>query len=365
MNENLNKQPLTEYLEEEYVAFWKWFVQHERLFYKAVKEQKDIESVFFDQLSPKLSAIQEGIYFLTGMRNKETVELVLTPDGNIKNIVFVEELVSHAPVLPGWHFTALKPSTDVSGAAIEMGELKFGPENLYFYSNDHPNYPDEIDLTIVYDGYSEEKNDLITNGVYIFLDNYLGELKSVTLIDNVNIIGKEDADKDLIPIEKLNDFLIWREKEFVEKYEENYRYSEQDQFSMYEAELENGMPLIASMNTSLLQWDSKPSHPYIARILIPYQGNGNGMPTQEIFDLTNNFEDSLIRDLPVNHGYLVVGRQTGDSMKEIYLVAKEFRYLSKKIHQNIQVFSGELAIYYEIYRDKYWQTFERFTAIAQ
>lgn len=365
MSDNTNIQPLSHDVKKKYGAFWEWFVQYEQPFYKAVKEQKDIENIFFDKLSPKLHDLHEGIYFLTGMYDKETVELILTPDGNLKNIVFVEELIDKAPKLTNWQFTALKPPTNIESASIEIGELKFGAENLHFYSNDHSAYPDEIDLTVVYDDFSEAQSDLITNGIYIFLDNYLGELKSVTLIDNINIVGKEKAERELVPITKLKDFLIWREKEFIEKYEENYHYSDQDQFTMYEAELENGLPLIASMNTSLLHWDNKPSHPYIARVLIPYESDSNGMPTQETFDLTNAFEDSLIQELPAEKGYLHIGRQTGDSMKEIYFVAKEFRELSKTIQQNIEAFSPDLNIFYEIYKDKYWQTFERYRTVAE
>ena len=34
----------------------------------------------------------------------------------------------------------------------------------------------------------------------IFLDNYIGELNSVTTIDNIVVIGTNDAKKELIPI---------------------------------------------------------------------------------------------------------------------------------------------------------------------
>jgi hypothetical protein len=51
-------------------------------------------------------------FFLTGMYNDDTVELVLTADGAVKNIVFVEELVNSAPKIEGWKFTALKPALD-------------------------------------------------------------------------------------------------------------------------------------------------------------------------------------------------------------------------------------------------------------
>src|SRR5687768_14543476 len=104
-----------------YDDFWKWFQQNERTFFKVVKEQKNIEKAFFDKLSPKLEELKDGIFFLTGMHDENTVDLVLTPDGNIKNIVFVEELVASAPEMEGWKITALKPATDINSLSIVMG----------------------------------------------------------------------------------------------------------------------------------------------------------------------------------------------------------------------------------------------------
>jgi len=59
----------------------------------------------------------------------------------------------------------------------------------------------------------------ILYGIYIFLDNYLGELDFLNNIDNLKVINKKEAEKELVSIGKLKDFLIWRQKEFIEKYE--------------------------------------------------------------------------------------------------------------------------------------------------
>src|SRR5690606_31259503 len=99
----------------------------------------------------------------------------------------------------------------------------------------------------------------IINGTYIFLDNYLGELNFATVIDNITVIAQEDAENELIPIEKLKDFLIWRQKEFTEKYEGIRHDTKQDNHSGLEAELESGNKLIAIINSDLLNWDRKAS----------------------------------------------------------------------------------------------------------
>jgi len=109
------------------------------------------------------------------MLDDNTVELILTADGTIKNIVFVEELVKAAPIIPGWTFTSLKPPLDIKNVRIDMAGYTFDSDTLSFYPNEHRDYPDEIDITIVHSDYNENDKSSITNGTYIFLDNYILE----------------------------------------------------------------------------------------------------------------------------------------------------------------------------------------------
>ena len=344
-----------------YEDFWNWFQKNKKTFFKIVKEKGNVEKDFFNKLSPKLNELKDGIYYLTGMFNDDTVELVLTAEGIIGNIVFVEELVNSAPKIEGWKFTALKPALDIKDVSIKMGGYKFNEENLYFYSNELPNYPDEIDITIVHDNFSEENKSTVTNGVYIFLDNYLGELNFATAIDNLTVIGKNKPENELIPIVKLKDFLLWREKEFIEKYEGIKYDTENDEHSLIEAELESGNTLFAVINRELLEWDSKASHPWILNIEIKYDGtNNNGLPNKETYKLLDEIEEKILAELKDNDGYLNIGRQTANNLREIYFTCKEFRKPSKVLN-NIQTEYLDIAdISHEIYKDKYWRSFKRF-----
>ena len=94
------------------------------------------------------------------------------------------------------------------------------------------------------------------------MDNFLGELNFATTIDNTNITGISDASHELVSIEKLPDYLTWRQKEFIEKYE-GIRYdSENDNYACFESELESGEMLLYVINTQVLEWDKKASHPW-------------------------------------------------------------------------------------------------------
>lgn len=346
-----------------YEDFWTWFLKNEKTFFNAVKIGKHIEKDFFDKLSPKLAQLKDGFYFLTGMYDDNTVELIITPDGIVKNIVFVEDLINSAPIISGWKFTALKPAVNLGKFSIDMAGYVFDSESLFFYSNDNPKYPDEIDVSIVHQDYKEEDKTAIGNGVYIFLDNYLGELNSITTIDNLTIIGKSEAEKELIPIEKLKAYLIWRQKEFLEKYEGKRYDTESDGYANLEAKLENGRTLIATINTTLLEWDSKASHPWILNFEIKYDGdNNNGMPDSKTYELMNNLEDAVMQELKDFDGYLNIGRETADNSRVVYFACKDFRKPSKVLHDLAMKYSDRLEISYDIYKDKYWQSLNRFSS---
>jgi hypothetical protein len=345
-----------------YGDFWKWFEQNEKKFFRVVKEHGNIEKDFFNKLSPRLSELKDGFFYLTGMLDDNIAELVLTADGVIENFVFVEELVGAAPMMKGWKFTAHKPALNAADVNIEMAGYKFNKENLHFYSNDHSGFPDVIDITIVHNDLNEKNKDAVENGTYIFLDNFLGELNFATMIDDLNIIEKNKAQKELIPVEKLKDFLIWRETEFIEKYDGVRHNIEKDNYSVLKAKLESGNPLLAVVNTDLLQWDSKASHPWILNVEIKYDGSTNaGMPESDTLRLLEEIEDEISGQLKDSDGYLNIGRQTAESVREIYFACKDFRKPSKVLCGIQQKHSGKLDLGYSIYKDKYWQSFNRFS----
>lgn len=346
---------------ESYSDFWNWFLKHEKEFFKIVQEGNNIHKGFLDKIAPKLDEIHDGFYFLTGMFDKQSAELILTPDGAIKNIYVIEELVNAAPKIEGWKFTALKSASDINDVGITYENFNFDKGNLKFYPNIHNDYPDEIDLTIVYDHFEDDKKSVVTNGVYIFLDNYLGELHSVTLIDNLEVIGYENDTQELIPIEKLKDYLIWREKEFVEKYEGVRHNTENDSYAGFESKKKDGGVLLAIMNTDILEWDKKASHPWVLNVQILFDGSDtNGMPDKETYQLLNEIEDEIMAELKDIQGYLNIGRETADGKREIYFACKEFRKPPKVLDKLIKKYSKTLEISYEIYKDKYWQTFRHY-----
>lgn len=345
-----------------YADFWQWFIPNEKEFHKIVKDRHRIVPGFFDKISQQASGINDGILFLTGMPDEETVELVFTADGNVKNIAFAEEFVKHAPAIKGWKFTALKPAMDFERMGIEMEGIKFDKDTIVFESKIDPAYPDEICIKFYHRQYDKRMHKVFANGIFIYLDNFLGELNFVSQVDHVEIAEElPKNDENLVPVFKLKEFLMWREKEFTEKYTGVRYSSEKDKYSVMEAQLPNGNPLIAVVNADLLKWNSKASHPWIFVIEAGYDDREhNGFPGNESMDALNSFEDRLSSQLKDNDGYLYIGRQTAENVREIYFACRDFRKPSLIAKECIGEFNHRFTFSYDIYRDKYWKTFERF-----
>ena len=294
------------------------------------------------------------------MCEDNVAELVITPDGIIKNIVFVEEFIAKAPQLPHWKFTALKPATSAD-ISLQMHDYTFDKNTLSFYATEDENHPDDINITIVYDDFSEEDKEAVMNGVYIFLDNYLGELKFVTTIDNLDIKAKKEVEKELIPIEKLKDYLVWREKEFIEKYEGVRYNTENDTFSNLQAELPDGKPLFALIDSTLLNWEEKASHPWILEVIFQYdRQHESGLPDEGTDNLMNTIEDEIGESLKDTEGYLYVARETCNGERYLYFACADFRNPSKVLREITEKYAHQLKIDYAIYKDKYWHSFKRY-----
>lgn len=343
--------------------FWSWFTKNESAFHRAVDDHKNIEEDFFAHLGPKLNQLRKDcFYFLTGMSDKTTAELVLTAEGNIKNIAFLEALVATAPNLPNWKFTLLKPSLDIEDTNIQMEGYTFNNDTLSFYANEHPEIPDEIDITVVHKDFEEKDSGIVSNGTYIFLDNFLGELEFATTIDRLNVIGPDEATGELVPIEKLKAFLKWREKEFIEKYDGTRYDTENDSYSSLEAKTQEGAPVLATINRTLLDWDRKASHPWVCILNIQYDGSeNNGLPNGEVYQLLNEIEDELTdNELRDQDGYLNIGRQTVQGTREVFFACNDFRKPSLVLDKLSGDHDPRVAISFDIYKDKYWQTFNQF-----
>ena len=344
-----------------YNDFWAWFQKNERRFLKVLQERGDIDQKFLSPMFEKLGAYKDGFYGLVGLSNDNTADLIFSAEGNVSNFVFVEELVNSAPPINGWVFTALKPALDIKDVNIAVGSYNFTRENMWFFADERPDFPDEVAITVVYADYNEDAEQMVKQGVLIFLDNLLGEANFAASIDEINIVGPDASLPPLIPIEKLKDYLVWREKEFIEKYEGVRHNTDNDKHSIFEGQLKSGNPMIAVMNVDLLQWSAKASHPWMMVVVLPYNGaRTQGMPDKATSALLEEIENELLAQLKDSDGYLNIGRDTANGVRQIYFACKDYRLPSKTAWATSMKYKGKTEMKYELYKDKYWRTLQRF-----
>ena len=347
-------------------TFWAWFQTQAATFHHAVITQEKIDTDFFDPLSASLDRMHEGIYFLAGEAEAGVAELILTADGVYRNFAFIEDLVAAAPKLPAWRFVALKPACAIDGFGINMNGLVYSDDTLHFYVREDAKCPQVVDVVMVHSDATATEEQL-TSGVYVYLDNLLGEWVAVTQIDQMQIINQQQlpANQALQPMAELAPYLHGRHEAWQKAYGGVYYNSDQDEFASFEGEADNGQLIVGIIDSTLLAWPHKPSHPWMLTLRIAYDGSGlNGMPSKQIYQRMEAFEDALMAELPEHEGYLNVGRETGDDIRYIYFACKQFVQATRVLERLMPQFSQEMDISYDVFQDKYWQSLQRFEHLS-
>lgn len=345
-----------------YDAFWSWFLEYQGEFARVLRSHDDIEDKFLKPVLAKLQEVRAGLKMMVGMvGDTDTVDLVLTADGNILALGYAEGLARAAPKILGWKISALKPPASLEKLQMQMHNQVFDFTTLSFYANDREEYPDLVDITIVHRDFNVKNASEIKTGVFIFLDHLLGERTFVEAVDELKVIGPVDAERPLMPILKLKDFLAKREKEFASKYQ-GVRYdAETDGYTKLEGRLPDNSPLVATINTMLLGWDHKASHPWLVRVIVTYDGKAhNQMPDEATYGLLEKLEEDIEAELKDHDGYLNIGRQTGGGKREIYLACWDFRKPLKVMDKVVKGSTDGFHIAFAVHKDKYWRWFEKF-----
>jgi hypothetical protein len=339
-----------------YDEFWAWFQQQASQFHRVVKNPVAINEGFFRKIYPKLTQLNPSFQLLAGMIDENTAELVFTADGIVKYIPLIEEIVAAAPAIPGWRFVALKPEFLKDEMNVVMDGQHFNSKTIRFCTMEDAAYPDQISIGLVHSAYQVSDHELFANGCLVFIDNYLGELNAALQIDHIEMLRSRNPQQETIAIDKLPDYLKWRQSEFVEKYQGTLHDSSDDNFGVLDAKLSDGSPLVAVLNKSLLDWDAKASHPWVLTIMIQYPAPGGlGMPEAVTADVMARLEEEIEQQLSEADGYLNVARQTAQSQRVIFFACREFRKPAKVMAQIVKKNLGKLTLDYDIFKDPYWR----------
>lgn len=340
-------------------SFWSWFVENlDNIRIEAERSNNfEIESKI---LTTKLRELRDDCMVIGRKKPEGILELIFSADGNLQHFAFIEQLVEDAPGIEGLDFIALKPEHNIEKSGVVLNGITYSKDNLHFIENRFDDLPDEIDISIIHPEVTDENRNEISKGVCVFLDNFLGENKFATTIDFFDVVNPEEAGADLIPIEKLKAYLLWREKEFVEKYDDAWYTADDEDYSSLEAETDDGTPVYAIMNMSLLKWGGKASHPWMFVVNMNYSVNEQGLPDDNTAGLLDEVELKIAKQLTDSEGYLNIGQQAVKGVAEVYLACKDFRKPSLVFDQLVEEYGKSLLFSYELFKDKYWQTLQQY-----
>ncbi len=342
-------------------SFWDWFVKNEARFKKV--NGTEAAHDFLNELIEQLKPFNPWLKALAGPYDDDRYELIITADGDIALFSQVEELVKVAPPVKGWLITAHKPPLGAETMTIEMHGYSFGADNLSFYAVNDEGYPDEINIVMVHPDFNEKEEENFNAGCQIFLQNALGELQTATIIDSLDVRGAPAADEEieLIPVTKLHDYLVWREKEFVEKYAHLDAVRPEESWGVLEATAgEEAKPMIAVIDSSFKDWEYRSAYPWLAQLDIEFEANENGLPSKKTMEAIQKIEDALLVNLENGPETFLVGHDTHDGIRSIYFYTDDYNEVSRIIHVYLETVAPGFKIVFHVRKDKYWKAMDYF-----
>lgn len=342
--------------------FWQWFVNNEHRFRGLEKNDSDQALLFLDELISQMKPFNPWLKALAGPYSGNRYELIITADGDVALFGKVEELVARAPKLNKWKFTAHKPALGFEGISIDLYEKKFNVDTTCFYPIVREEYPDEVNIVLTHVDYNEEDDDQFQAGGMIYLENGLGEENTATKIDHyeTGALPAPDSGIEVIPISKLADYLGWREKEFVEKYESVHAQRPEENFNLLEAEDTDGKMMMVTIDAGFKEWPLRPAFPWYLQVDINYQGDNSGLPTGAQLEELQQLEQQIVQILTANGAAWFTGHRTYDNVRNIYFYASEYKTSSQQMHRFIETVQTPYTILFFIRKDKYWQNMEMY-----
>jgi hypothetical protein len=190
-------------------TFWTWFIKNERRYRNL--EMPENEQLF-EELLFALQDYSTGLWFEIGAHPDGLLELVISAEGDARYFPDVRALISAAPTLEGWEFTAFKQpqgfelTTEYEGVTIVPSESWFLP----LVSREDPQ---ALGLRIAVPDFNELLEETFVSACFIVLDTGLGELQVAEHIRHVEVCGVPTSpeSRGFFKLNELGSFLKWRE----------------------------------------------------------------------------------------------------------------------------------------------------------
>ncbi|SDF52504.1 hypothetical protein [Chitinophaga filiformis] len=155
--------------------FWRWFEEKSDDFrFFREMEPEECEEIF-EELTERLHLYCTSLFFEMRINTINEGELIITAEGNEEFFDDAEFLVSKAPEIDHWTFTALIPA-DEEHEGIEYEDLDLTPSEMWFTAIEDEDMPEKLNLVIHYRDYEFVKqSEHLDTAMFLLLQSVLGE----------------------------------------------------------------------------------------------------------------------------------------------------------------------------------------------
>ncbi|MGN8072677.1 DUF695 domain-containing protein [Mucilaginibacter sp. SG564] len=132
-----------------------------------------------------------------------------------------------------------------------------------------------------------------------------------------------------------------------------------EKFSVVEAKLQNGKPVVGSVNMAYKNYDKKAQYPWCLTINIALELKNvskNGLPIKAESDIANKFEDQLLAEIKKLATAHYIGHLYNDSFLDIYIYLDDPKKAANYLQSQVNKKGITRGFAYKIEQDPHWST---------
>lgn len=132
-----------------------------------------------------------------------------------------------------------------------------------------------------------------------------------------------------------------------------------EEFSVVEAKLQNGKPVVGSINTAYKNYDKKAQYPWCLTINIALELKNvskNGLPIKAESDIANKFEDQLLAEIKKLATAHYIGHLYNDTFLDIYIYLDDPKKVAAYLQSQVDKKGITRGFGYKIEQDPTWST---------
>lgn len=132
-----------------------------------------------------------------------------------------------------------------------------------------------------------------------------------------------------------------------------------EKFSLLEAKLVDGRPMIGSVNSAYKSYKNKKAYPWCLQIHIALDlenVKSNGLPLKTELDIANRFEDDLIKGVSKLATVHYIGHIYNDSFLDVYVYLDKPEKVNEYLQKRVNEPNIKRGFAYEMKQDADWIT---------